>query len=113
MNDFIRNIIFEEDDEESQLKQFIELKGYMLHRHVYEYLKVLLKREKITYSELSSVIRYDKRLRDKLYVYLSTVEEYLKAYIFDNYYLDDKDTIMKKDRFNVRRDIGMILENKS
>ncbi len=110
MNDFTRNIIFEKDDEQSQLKHFIELKGYMLHRHVYEYLEILLKREQITYSELSSVIRYDKRLRDKLYVYLSTAEEYLKAYIFDNYYLNDKDTIMKKDGFNVRSDISKILE---
>ena len=41
--------------------------------------------ETVTYAELSSIIRYDKNLRDTLYIYLATVEEQLRVLLLDNF----------------------------
>lgn len=50
-----------------------------MHLQVYNVLLEFKKGTKITYHELSSLIRYDKSLRDKLYIYLATFEEKLRA----------------------------------
>lgn len=69
--------------------KFIEIKGEYLHKQVYDLLLELNGQEEVNYEELSSIIRYDKCLRDKLYIYLATFEEYIRAYIFRNYDLTE------------------------
>lgn len=65
--------------------KFIKIKGEYLHKQVYDLLLELNNQKEVNYEELSSIIRYDKCLRDKLYIYLATFEEYIRAYIFRNY----------------------------
>ena len=40
---------------------------------------------KVEWSKVSALLRYDKRLRNKIYIYLATLEEYLRAFISNKY----------------------------
>lgn len=64
-------------------QKYKKLKGVHLYEHATKVLEVFYY-EKTSYNDITSLIRYDKCLRDKLYVYLGTFEEYLKATIFKN-----------------------------
>ena len=61
----------------------------------------------MTYYELSSLIRYDKNLRDKLYIYFATAEEYLKAQLTDNYDTD----IQLPEYIHYKKDINDLTTN--
>lgn len=66
-------------ENKDKFKKYIQLKGLYLHLQIYDILLDLKNGEAVTYYELSSIIRYDKNLRDKLYIYLATLEEKLRA----------------------------------
>lgn len=66
-------------DNKEEFNKYIQLKGLYLHLQIYNILLDLKKGEAVTYYELSSIIKYDKNLRDKLYIYLATFEEKLRA----------------------------------
>lgn len=57
----------------------------------------------ITSEDVSSLIRYDKSLRDQLYIYLATMEEYLRAQVLDKYDL--------KEEINICDKRGRLLDN--
>lgn len=78
------NLIFNNDAEKTEFEKYIKLKGECLYRQVYDILYEA-NNGSVTYYELSSIIRYDKNLRNKLYIYLATAEEYLKAQFLDKY----------------------------
>lgn len=82
----------------SEFEKYKQLKGEYLHKQIYDVL-LEINKENVLYSDLSSIIRYDKSLRDKLYIYLATLEEFLKAEIFRKYDVDNQDTIYKKVKF--------------
>lgn len=69
------------DNEMCDFEKYIKIKGVYLHKQIYDVLTAY-NSDTVTYSELSSVIRYDKNLRDTLYKYLATFEEYLRANLF-------------------------------
>ena len=77
-------LIFKNEYESNEFKKYIQLKGECLHKQIYDILNEA-NNGLVTYYELSSLIRYDKNLRDKLYIYFATAEEYLKAQLTDRY----------------------------
>lgn len=79
--------------QEDTFEKYLELKGRYLHKQIYDI--ILDAKGSVSYNELSSVIRYDKSLRNKLYEYLATFEEYLKAQIFEKYDVENCDKIYK------------------
>lgn len=82
-------LVFKNYHEKKQFKKYLSLKGRFLHKQIYDILKEA-NRGTVTYRELGSILRYDKNLRDTLYVYLATVEEYLKALLVDKFDNNDK-----------------------
>lgn len=79
-----------ENDEEQTFREYMKPKGLYLYKQVYD---VLLKWtpniKEIKYNHFSNLIRYDKSIRNKLYVYLAAAEEYLRSIIFDELEIDD------------------------
>jgi hypothetical protein len=78
-------LTFASPKEEADFEKYKKLKGIYLHKQVYDILLEANGGENVTYYELSSIIRYDKNLRDKLYIYLSTIEEQLRVLLLDNF----------------------------
>lgn len=78
-------LIFASQEEKDNFEKYKKLKGVYLHKQVYDVLLEANGEEEISYNELSSIIRYDKNLRDKLYIYLATAEEYLRALLCEKY----------------------------
>ena len=77
-------LTFTNEKEKQEFKKYLSLKGKYLYKQVYD---ILLEKNKgtVSYQELSSLIRYDKNLRDTLYIYLATCEEYLRALLLKSY----------------------------
>ena len=71
--------------EKEDFEKYKKLKGIYLHKQVYDILLEANGGENVTYSELRSIIRYDKNLRDTLYIYLATIEENLRVLLLDNF----------------------------
>lgn len=86
-----KEINFKNEKEEIEYNKYLKLKGKYLYNQVY---KVLLgKSSQIEYKDFSSLIRYDKNLRDFLYKYLATFEEYIRVIIFENLIYSGDDNI--------------------
>lgn len=78
------------EDEEIACRGFMKTRGFYVYKQVYDALENWSSDTKeITYEQFSSFIRYDKSIRDKLYVYLAAAEEYLRSIIFDELEIDD------------------------
>ena len=74
----------EEDKDDCEF--YLDVKGVEIHRAIMEYLQFdFLEGSKIKWSIISQKLKEDKRLRDKLYIYLATFEEYIRAYISNKY----------------------------
>ena len=74
----------EEDKDDCEF--YLDVKGVEIHRAIMEYLQFdFLEGSKIKWSIISQKLKEDKRLRDKLYIYLATLEEYIRAYISNKY----------------------------
>lgn len=78
-------LTFASSKEKADFEKYKKLKGIYLHKQVYDILLEANGGENVTYYELSSIIRYDKNLRDTLYIYLATVEEQLRVLLLDNF----------------------------
>ena len=78
-------LTFASPREKEDFEKYKRLKGVYLHKQVYDILLEANGGETVTYAELSSIIRYDKNLRDTLYIYLATVEEQLRVLLLDNF----------------------------
>lgn len=100
------NLTFNNDTERAEFGKYIKLKGECLHKQVYDILSEA-NSGSVTYYELSSLIRYDKNLRDKLYIYFATAEEYLKAQLTNRYDTD----IQLPEYIHYKKDIINLLNN--
>lgn len=80
------------ESEQENFEKYAKIKGVYLHKQVYDVL-LSYNSEQVSYSELSSVIRYDKNLRDKLYIYLATFEENLRAELFSKYDVQNRNAV--------------------
>ncbi len=78
-----------EKDEEQICRDNLQSRGIYLYKQVYSALcnwDVNVK--EICYKHFSNLIRYDKSIRDKLYIYLAAAEEHLRNIIFDALEID-------------------------
>lgn len=73
------------DGEEQQFEEYMTSRGIFLYKQVYDTLcKWEENVQEIKYEHFKNVIRYDKSLRDKLYIYLAAAEEHLRNIVFEN-----------------------------
>lgn len=87
--EFLAKIVFNNDEERDDALFYIKVKGLYLHVEIYEYLFKENNNQAITWKQISDELRLDKGLRDTLYIYLATLEEYIRAYISNKYENDD------------------------
>ena len=73
--------------DEKEFKKYLNIKGKYLYKQIYD---ILLDKNgvNVDYNDVKSIIRYDKKLRDVLYIYLATFEEYIRKIIIDLYDID-------------------------
>ena len=72
------------NNEDILCREYMKTRGFYVYKQVYDALVNWIPDTKeITYEQFSSFIRYDKSIRDKLYIYLAAAEEYLRSIIFD------------------------------
>lgn len=76
-------IIFKCEEEKAEFEKYKRLKGIDLYFQIYNLLTG--HRDCVSYYEFSSYIRYDKNLRDKLYIYMATLEEFLRAQLLEKF----------------------------
>lgn len=80
--------IAQEDIEKARF--YIKYRGLSEHCFVLEYLQTF-KNETVTYSEIATALRYDKRIRRILYKFLGLLEEYIRAFILNKYESNEND----------------------
>lgn len=81
--EFYKDIQIAEDDIPRAAKQLIS-KGIEKHILIKNYLLSWRKNTQIRYSEIATTYRYDKRMRNVLFKYISYIEEHFRAVILDN-----------------------------
>jgi len=84
------------DEDKPRAEQYLYSKG--LEQHIF--IATILanwqseqeehNQRKIRYSEIATIYRYDKRIRNVLYKYISYIEEFLRARVLDKYSSDTK-----------------------
>lgn len=105
---FLSKIIFNSNEERDDALFYIKVKSLSLHKEVYDYLLKENNNLALTWKQISDELRLDKGLRDTLYIYLATLEEYIRAYI-SNKYEDDINQlfwISGKDRNDIKGNIN-------
>lgn len=91
-----------EAEEEKVFRDYLRTRGIYLYKQVYDALvKWSPDLNKIKYKQFSNQIRYDKGIRDKLYIYLAAAEEHLRNIIFENLEIDDLPENMTKVNLNI------------
>ena len=86
--EFLSKVVFKDDNERDDALFYIKVKGLYLHTLIYDSLSKENNNQIVTWKQISDELRLDKGLRDTLYIYLATLEEYIRAYI-SNEYEDD------------------------
>jgi hypothetical protein len=83
--------------------KYLQVRGYGVYQIVYQAVSLFSGKECIDANDFKGLMRYDKRLRDNLYIYLATAEEYLKSEIWNRLkYMGDK-IITKLDNYAIAR----------
>ena len=82
--EFYKNLIIDEEDKE-RAEKYLTSKGVEKHIILKEKLFNWIEGEKIEYSLIASTYRYDKRLRNILFKYISYLEEFYRSVILDEY----------------------------
>lgn len=75
------------DKERKDAEFYLRVKGIAFHQKLMTHLGVDFDDDNATieWSKVSALLRYDKKLRDKIYIYIATLEEYIRAYISNKY----------------------------
>ena len=76
-------MIFQSHEEKNNFEKYRQLKGDDLYVQIFRILSE--KTPKVKYVTVRAYIRYDKNLRDMLYIYLATLEEYCKARLLHSF----------------------------
>lgn len=85
-DELLKQIHCKTDEERQKAEFYLEMKGVAFHKAILDYLcQEENKTIPIEWSDLSNELRSDKALRDILYKYLATLEEYIRAYISNKY----------------------------
>ncbi len=88
---------YENSKELEEAKKYIALKGMVQYQRIINYCKSSSD-EFPSYTKVSGFYRYDKRLRDNLYIYMATVEEFMRACIGNKFENDDSN-LVKTEQF--------------
>ena len=84
--ELIEFIEFDSQEEKENGEFYVDMKGIEIHRSIMEYLQFdFAEGSKIKWRIIIQKLQEDKRLRDKLYIYIATLEEYIRAYISNKY----------------------------
>lgn len=116
MNDrekyFFDNIEIKPEDIE-RAKRAIFSKGIEKHIIILDKLKAWIENDKVPYELIASLYRYDKRLRETLYKYISYLEEYYRSLLLDNYRFHWSGIVLKEElnkELNKTNDFNSALE---
>ena len=82
-NDFYNKIQITQE-EKAKADYFLNVRGIEEHIIVFDYLSKF-KIEAVTYSEVATALRYDKRIRRVIFKYIGFLEEKMRAYIANEY----------------------------
>lgn len=100
-NELLDLMTYENEAQLEEAKKYIGLKGVVQYKRALDYC--LESSLSPSYTNVSALYRYDKRLRDNLYRYLGTAEEYIRA-IIGNYYEDNYGGLIKTKPFEIKYD---------
>lgn len=79
-------IEFKNEKEKEEAEFYISVKGVALHCRVLDFLGFSFSPdEKVEWHKVSKLLRTDKATRDVIYIYLATLEEYIRAFISNKY----------------------------
>lgn len=84
IEEFYNNLIYNESGKE-KIELYLNSKGVEKHIILKEKLLNWIEGDKIEYSLIASTYRYDKRLRNILFKYISYLEEFYRAKILDRF----------------------------
>ncbi|HML99885.1 MAG TPA: hypothetical protein PKC96_00915 [Bacilli bacterium] len=88
-DELMKKLYFEpnSNEEYNDAEFYLRVKGVAFHHKIMTYLGVDFHDDKsiIEWSKVSALLRYDKKLRDKIYIYIATLEEYIRAYLSNKY----------------------------
>lgn len=84
IEEFFKDLEISEEDK-VRAQKAIYSKGIEKHILIKEYLLNWRSVSKIKYAEIATTYRYDKRIRNVLYKYISYLEEFFRANILDSY----------------------------
>ena len=94
-DEFWNKIIITEEEKEKSI-HYLQYRGVDEHNHIRQHLESL-SGEKVSYAEIATAFRYDKRIRRVLYKYIGLLEESIRAYI-SNKYSDNSGAIIHQGR---------------
>ena len=84
-NELLSFIAFKNEQEKKEAEFYMAVKGVELHCRILDYLGCDFEKSKIEWPKIANVLRTDKALRDIIYKYLATLEEYIRAFISNKY----------------------------
>lgn len=80
----LKKFIFNNEEEKKHCDKYLDLKGVAYHVSLINFIG-LDNNGMISYKLLSDVYKYDKRLRNRLYKFISAFEEQMRAFIANSY----------------------------
>lgn len=83
-SNLMKKMIFDNTDEEKHCSKYLDLKGVAYHVVLINFIG-LNNDGKIKYKTISDLYKYDKRLRNRLYKFLSAFEEQIRAFIANSF----------------------------
>lgn len=100
--------IFNNDEEKEEAKLYLRVKGIYHYKKIMKHLGFNFEKEdqQIEWGKVSNTLKYDKKIRNRTYVYLATLEEYIRAYIVNKYSEDTKKTFWlsnKNSKNNIKK----------
>lgn len=85
-NELLSVIAFKNEQEKEEAEFYMAVKGVELHRRILLFLGCTFsEKSKIKWSKIARILKSDKALRDVIYIYLATLEEYMRAFISNKY----------------------------
>lgn len=117
LNKFLENELkIKKDSEEwKKAEYFIKNKGLYIHKWIYDYIKEKVPGNiNIEYKHIATAYRYDKKIRNVFYKFISLIEEKMVS-ILSNSFDDDINKLKieeKEGKESTREKIKEIIENK-
>lgn len=77
-----KNILFEKNEKEEYLEQ-AKTRGFKIYNYTLGFICAKRKCSEIKYEDIVSLMKYDKRLKYNLYIFILTFEEWLRSKLFE------------------------------